>query len=196
MAKSSTRFEAHHPLDAFVADRPAAPKAPGVTVEIRRGHAMGNAFAISGEVTAVEKALKIKGTPGAATSSKDYSALPLSPGQWLLVSSAPADHGFGEKLTKRLKGSGYYSEQSDSRVIFRISGRNARELMIKGCRLDLHPSVAKAGFCAQTQMAQIGVLIHQVEDAPVYDLFVYSGFAQEFAEWLDHSSAQYGIRFK
>lgn len=196
MAKQSARFETRHPLDAYLADRPAAPKAPGITVEIRRGHAMGNVFAVSGKTPAVEKALKIKGTPGTATSSKDYSALPLSPGQWLLVSSTPADHRFGEKIAKRLKGSGYYSEQSDSRVIFRISGRNARELMSKGCRLDLHPAKAKAGFCAQTQMAQIGVLIHQVEDAPVYDLFVYSGFARGFAEWLNHTGAQHGIRFR
>ena len=104
MAKQSTRFEVRHPLDAFLAEHPAAPKAPGITVDIRRGHAMGNVFAMNGKVPAVEKALKIKGTPGAATSGRDYSALPLSQGQWLLVSSTPADHGFGEKVTKRLKG--------------------------------------------------------------------------------------------
>jgi len=67
--------------------------------------------------------------------------------------------------------------------------------MQKGCRLDLHPSVASKGWCAQTQVAQTGALLHQVDDKPTYHVSVYSGFAQHFAEWLHHTGMQLGISF-
>jgi len=72
-----------------------------------------------------------------------------------------------------------------------LVGALARDLMARGCRLDLHASVARKGFCAQTQMAQVGVLIHQVSDAPAYDLYVYSGFARSFWHWLTETAAQF-----
>ena len=68
-----------------------------------------------------------------------------------------------------------------------------RDVMAKGCRLELHPRAAGAGFCAQTPMAQVGVLLHQVDDAPVYDLLVYSGFARAFWHWLSGAAAEFGL---
>ena len=103
---------------------------------------------------------------------------------------------FSQGMAKKAKGLGYVSDQGDARVCFRVSGQQARELMSRGCRLDLHPSVTGPGFCAQTNMAQVGVLIHQVDDAPTYDLFVYSGFASAFYDWLAHTAGQFGYRLE
>ncbi len=193
MAKAAKLMEAL-PLDSFH-DHVENPKgSPGVTIEDRRNHAIIQVFAKNGKVKTVERALKIKETPGRSTVNKDYTALPLSPGQWILI-SAKQDNDFAKKIGKKLGNSGYVSEQSDSRVILRVSGKNARDVMQKGCRLDLHPLVAGAGFCGQTQMAQVGVVIHQTDNKPTYDLMVFSGFAQDFADWLLHSAAEFGVRF-
>ena len=112
-----------------------------------------------------------------------------------MISAGSNPKDFADGLRAKLKKNGYVSEQSDARVIFSLSGPRVREMMQKGCRLDLHPSVTQKGWCAQTQMAQAGVIIHQSDDAPTYDILVYSGFAQHFAEWLAHTGAQLGIGF-
>ncbi|MEM9277358.1 MAG: sarcosine oxidase subunit gamma family protein [Pseudomonadota bacterium] len=187
-------FATTHPLDAFF-DRVEAEKSETVSVKVLENHGIVQVFAAKGKTAAVERALKVKETPGKATKGKDYTAIPLSPGQWMFVSANAGSDGFGDGIQARLKKNGYVSEQSDARVVFRISGDRARELMQKGCRLDLDPSAASKGWCAQTQMAQAGVIIHQVDDKPTYDILVYSGFAQHFAEWLEHTGAQLGIAF-
>ena len=81
------------------------------------------------------------------------------------------------------------------RVIFSLSGPRVAELMQKGCRLDLHPSHTGKGWCAQTQIAQCGVIIIQTAETPAYDILVYSGFSRHFAEWLHHTGEQLGIGF-
>ena len=188
------KFVVSRPLDAFFEGREKqAERGAGVKIKAIENQGIAQVFASKGKTGAVERALKIKESPGKSTVTRELTALPISPGQWLV--SASKTDGFAIGLGKKLKKNGYVSEQSDSRVTFRISGPRARELMQKGCRLDLDPSVTSKGWCAQTTMAQIGTTIHQIDDSPTYDVMVYSGFAQEFAEWLDHTGAQLGVVF-
>lgn len=187
-------FATAHPLDVFFESSNIA-TGGDVSVSVLQGHGVVQVFAAKDKTAAVERALKIKESPGQATQGKDYTAIPVSPGQWMLISASPVSDGFGNSIQTKLKKNGYVSEQSDARVIFRLSGDRVREMMQKGCRLDLDPSVTSKGWCAQTQMAQAGVIIHQVDDEPAYDILVYSGFAQHFAEWLEHTGAQLGITF-
>ncbi len=185
-----------HPLDQFFANL-KTPSGAGVSVESIEGRGILQVFAAKGKNTAVERALKIKQSPGKSTISTGYTAISVSPGQWLLISGKEKPEGaFAEEIKGKLKKNGYVSEQSGSRVIFRLTGPRVVELMQKGCRLDLHPSSTGKGWCAQTQMAQIGTIIHQFDDKPNYDILAYSGFARDFAEWLEHTGAQLGIAFK
>lgn len=187
---------ASHPLEQFFNSLAFEPGS-GVTVESIEGRGIIQVFAANGKTATVERALKIKSSAGRAGIAAGYTAMPVSPGQWILVSGKADKNGkFASEIQSKLKKNGYVSEQSDSRVIFRLSGPRVVELMQKGCRLDLHPSSTGKGWCAQTQMAQIGVLIHQTDNKPSYDVLVYSGFAQDFAEWLAHTGHQLGISFK
>lgn len=186
---------AAHPLEQFF-ETLKTPAGDGVLVRSVEGKGIVQIFAAKGRTAAVERALKIKQTPGKASVAAGFNAIPVAPGQWMLVSGRADTSGkFASDIKAQLKTSGYVSEQSDSRVIFRLNGPRVIDLMQKGCRLDLHPSVIGKGWCAQTQMAQMSVLIHQIDEKPTFDLYVYSGFAREFAEWLEHSGAQLGISF-
>jgi sarcosine oxidase subunit gamma len=109
-----------------------------------------------------------------------------------LIAGEGRDGAFTQAVAARAAGLGYASEQSHGRQVIRVAGPRARDLMAKGCRLDLHPRVARPGFCAQTQIAQIGVLILQVDDAPTYDLVLFAGFAEAFWHWLTEAAAEYG----
>ena len=164
----------------------------GVSIAADFDRPLVQIFARNGQGAAVAKKLKISADPGQATVSKDMTALPLTTGQWILVGNAIGrKEEFTRSIAKKLGKLGFVSEQGDSRVCFRISGPKARELMSRGCRLDLHPSVVSQGFCAQTNMAQVGVLIHQSNDDPTYELYVYSGFARSFHQWLSHTAEQF-----
>ncbi len=163
----------------------------GVKLTVRSDFAMVQLFAKNGMAGELARILDIVSGPGQASFTASFTAFPLSPGQWMLVSEAYEGDDFGQETAKKIAGLGYLSEQSDSRVCIRVSGLNARDLMSRGCRLDLHQNVTAKGFCAQTQMAQVGVLIHQVSDAPAYDLYVYAGFARSFWHWLTETAAQF-----
>jgi methylglutamate dehydrogenase subunit D len=164
-----------------------------VVLSDRRGLAIAQVFAKKGKTAAVAKKLGISDRPRVATIHKNYTALPLSPGQWMLFANEGADGAFKRLLDDQIAKIGYVSEQSHSRAVIRISGSKAVEVLSRECRLDLHPGVAEVGFCAQTNMAKIGVLMHKVDDNPTFDLVVFSGFADSFWHWITHASAEFGF---
>lgn len=190
------KFKTATPLESFFSSTPQSGNGNGVEVRTSFDRAIIQVFAAKGKTGSVERALKIKQKPGMASETSDYTAIPLAPGQWMLISKRASDISFGEKIQTKLKKNGYVSEQSDGRMIFSVSGNRVSDLMAKGCRLDLHPSKTGKGWCAQTQIAQAGVILLQTSEKPSYDILVYSGFAQHFAEWLAHTGAQLGIAFK
>jgi methylglutamate dehydrogenase subunit D len=163
----------------------------GVQLTVRSNFAMVQLFAKTGKAGDLARKMGIVSGPGKAHVAKSFTAFPLSPGQWILVSEGSRENTFGWEISKKIAGIGHVSEQGDARVCIRVSGPNSRDLMSRGCRLDLHQSVAAQDFCAQTQMAQIGVLIHQISDEPAYDLYVYAGFARSFWHWLTETAAQF-----
>ena len=130
------KFAENLPLDSFF-ERVGPGVSKSVSVAIIEGHGIVQIFAANSKSAAVEKALKIKGTPGVATKSRSYTAIPLSPGQWMMISGEKGPDGFAEQIRSKIKKNGYVSEQSDGRVIFRITGSRARELMQK--RLPFGP---------------------------------------------------------
>lgn len=165
----------------------------GITLEILETLAIVQVFAAKGKASQVATSLALPTGPGTAVIGDAYTAIPLAPAQWMLHSNEGRDGSLCENLRSQLDNDGYVSEQSHGRLIIRVSGANARQLMQKGCRLDLHPSVARGGFCAQTNIAQTGVIVHQRDENPTYDLMLYSGFARSFWHWLTESAAEYGF---
>lgn len=190
--------EVRTPLDgiavpgAFGAVREGA---PGVDLTVRRGLAMCQLMARKGQSQALAERFAIGGTAGQSTTTDDFVALALAPGQWMLVSDRGGrDGAFTRQIGTTASGLGYASEQSHGRQSIRLAGPAARDVMAKACRLDLDGRVTGPGFVAQTQMNGIGVLIHMVDDEPTYDLLVYSGLAEDFWEWITGAAGEFGYR--
>ena len=95
-------------------------------------------FARNGKANAVAKKLELPLSPGQGAIGSRFNALPLSPGQWLVASHRDSGPSLSD-LEEELADIGYASQQSESRICIRVSGDKARELMSRGCRLDLHP---------------------------------------------------------
>ncbi len=81
----------------------------------------------------------------------------LAPGEWALfdaaeVLAAPVAAALGERLH-------HLSDVSAGRRLWRVEGERARELLAKGCGLDIHPRSFPPGSCAQTVLAQVAILL-------------------------------------
>jgi sarcosine oxidase subunit gamma len=167
---------------------------PQVTLTVRNGVALVLVMARRGRAGDVAEALGIGTEPGRATVSDAVTACPTAPGQWAVTAAWGDDGGLAAMLRERLGDAGHVSEQSHGRQTVRVAGPAARELLTRLCRLDLHPRVAGPGFCAQTPVAGMGCLLHQVDDAPSFDLAVYAGYAAAFWERLTATAAAFGYR--
>jgi sarcosine oxidase subunit gamma len=115
------------------------------------------------------------------------------PGQWLVA--APG-HDAVAALTMKLGDVAAVTDQTDARVILRLSGPRVRDVLAKGCPIDLHPRAFKAGDVALTSISHIGVQIWQVDDAPTFDIAVPRSMIESFWSWLDASAAEFGYVVK
>ncbi len=136
----------------------------------------------------------------------DTIALWLGPDEWWLVEPGPEPEtgpALAEKLRAALAGHfAAVTEVGESRTCIRVSGPNARALLQKGCPLDLHASVFKAGACAQSILAKAGVTLHLFADesaaqagaeGPVFDIYVLRSFAEYLWVWLEDAAVEYGV---
>jgi sarcosine oxidase subunit gamma len=118
----------------------------------------------------------------------------LGPDEWLAV----APEAEGERLLADLGGAlaGRHAaalDQSAARGVLRLSGPRARDVLAKGCRLDLHQGVFKPGQCAQTAIARALVLICALDEMPSFDLYVRPSFSHYITHWLLDAMAEYGL---
>ena len=164
----------------------------------------GNAEAMAAFETAFGFALPIAANDTAGDA--DTIALWLGPDEWWLVEPGPGPDA-GPQLAENLRAAltGHFAavtEVGESRTCIRVSGPCARALLQKGCPLDFHPSVFKAGACAQSILAKAGVTLHLFADesaaqagveGPVFDIYVLRSFAEYLWVWLEDAAFEYGV---
>jgi heterotetrameric sarcosine oxidase gamma subunit len=184
------------PLEGALWERTHGPgprDEPGVVIAERRGLALVQVLARLGQEEAVAARLGLDPAPGVASETPAGTALWLAPGAWLVVAEEGDDGGLYRSLLDRLGDLAAVVDQSHGRAVLRLAGRHARDVLAKGCRLDLHPRAFTPGMCAQTVILQIGVLLHQRDEVSTYDLYVPAGYAVDFLEWLTSSAAEFGF---
>lgn len=131
-------------------------------------------------------------TPCTAASAGEHEVLWLGPDEWLVV--APAGRADGLVATLRAAiGSerGAVTDVSAQRTAVVVRGSGARELLAKGCSIDLHPRVSPRGTCVQTLLAQTGVtLVVHDDEASDFLLLVRASFAAYLAGWLADAAVE------
>ena len=120
----------------------------------------------------------------------------LGPDEWLVV--APPDQAALEPALREALGSaGAVVDVSAHRTTIAVSGPLTRDVLARGCSLDLDPRVSPAGTCVQTLLALAGVILvvretDQAGDgAPEVQLLVRSSFARYLADWLVDACREY-----
>jgi sarcosine oxidase, subunit gamma len=167
---------------------------PGSRVASRVERSLGVALPSAGQVSSVS----IGGVDGIVAGDV-RSVLWSGPDEWLVIGPDGDAADLVAVLVNAVgDGPGSVVEVSANRDTLVLSGPKARDLLEKGCTLDLHPRSFTAGRCAQTTFARGHMLIWQTgaEDSPsglVYRLLFRPSFADYFADWLTDAAAEFAV---
>lgn len=127
-----------------------------------------------------------------AVKAGDNTVLWLGPDEWLVVTPEGKQGEAEAALAESLAGQHVsIVDGTDARTTIRLHGAHARDVLMKGSPLDLHPRVFGPGQCAQTLLAKADVLIHQLDDAPSYDLYVLCSFSRYLWDWLADAAKEF-----
>ncbi len=130
---------------------------------------------------------------GYASTAGEWSAIWIQPGSWLVTAPFTGPGDLIGRLGPIVSPTASLTDQTFGKSVLRLSGANARDVLMKGCRVDLHPRVFGPGRSAVTPLGQVSCVLHQVDDRPTFDLFVPSTFAEAAFDWLKVSAAEFGL---
>jgi sarcosine oxidase subunit gamma len=192
----SSEVRRKSPLLGFAAEANAQ---SGVQISERPFHGHVNLRGNAGDdafLKAVDGALgcSLPLIPNTVSHDAGLATLWLGPDEWLIITPTDGESAIVASMEGAL-GDMHSSitDQTGGQTIIRISGPSARDLLAKGCTLDLHPTVFGPGRCAQTLIAKAMATILYVDDAPTFDLVVRRSFAEYLYTWLQDAALEYGL---
>ncbi|MEO8303242.1 MAG: sarcosine oxidase subunit gamma family protein [Betaproteobacteria bacterium] len=118
----------------------------------------------------------------------------LGPDEWLIVTTGERRATLERELRSALTGvRAAITDVSGGQTVVVVGGRHARDVLAKGCPLDLHPRAFGDGQCAQTHLAKAPILIRPVDHATSFEIVVRRSFADYFWVWLEDAAAEFGM---
>lgn len=130
-------------------------------------------------------------SPNTVVQGREHLLIWLGPDEWLLQSTAPAQALLAGRLRPALQGQfATVVDVSSGYTVLELSGRHARDVLQKGCPLDLHPRVFGAGQCAQSHFFKAGVLLRPIEGGRC-ELVVRRSFADHVGRILLDAATEY-----
>lgn len=72
---------------------------------------------------------------------------------------------------------------SDMRAVIRLEGEGGRDVLMKGCSLDLLSGEYGPGTVRRMRFAEIAALLHVIEE-DVFDVYVFRSFADYAWDYL------------
>jgi heterotetrameric sarcosine oxidase gamma subunit len=168
---------------------------PGIAVRLHGAEIIEVAALRSG-ATAAQRFGTGCGEPlpafGRVTLGSHQLALSVRPARWLLVDPDASDVPSARAARWRAgcTASAVVTELSSALCAFTVTGIQAREMLARGCRLDLDPQVFPPGSAAATVMAQVPVILAALPHAML--LLTPASTAAHFGEWLDATARPFG----
>ncbi len=169
---------------------------PGVVLEEVAPRALIQLNGVSdpGSLAAVLSRLGIAGTPEPrlGVTGASGSVLWTSADQWWVVDR---EREMSASDVRALCGGDDATalDLGHARTVVRVAGPMSRELLAKGCPLDVDG--LEAGFCAPTKLGPYSVVLHcRAEDC--FDLYVFRSFGLAMWEWLADEAAEFGYEVR
>ncbi|MEE9096531.1 sarcosine oxidase subunit gamma [Pseudarthrobacter phenanthrenivorans] len=132
---------------------------------------------------------------GSVATNGDTSVLWLGPSEFLVVAPTEAHESLGGDLIPALRealggDAGQVVDLSANRTTYELTGPRARAVLEKGCSLDLHPRVFKAGTAFSTEIANIPAILWKTGEES-FRIFPRASFAEFLGRWLLDAMREY-----
>ena len=131
-----------------------------------------------------------------STSGEAFTALWLSPDEWMLVSNKAVSettntYEVEDKLINNISkvNLGAITDVSDQFVMINIKGSKVFDLFATGSPFDFNDFKKKKGSIVQTILSHIDVIIHHTEINNV-NLLVRRSFSQHLYSWINDSASR------
>lgn len=166
---------------------------PAVAISLRRGPGM---VTLRGDLASIP----IRETVLAATGvvvperrrisvSGDHAVAWMSPDELLIFTPPGNGPRLAPALGKALSGVHHLAaDVSSARVVFRIAGPGAREVLAKGAPVDLSPSAFGPGDLRRSRLGQVATAFWML-DGETFDLVCFRSIADFTARWLVTAAA-------
>jgi sarcosine oxidase, subunit gamma len=181
-----------HPLEARATKWAGCPGTVGIAVEPYVAMTDVRTGDVSQQLTAA-LGVALPTAPNTWAGAGPGRAIWLGPDEWLLTSTAERP----EQLAGRIRAAmlpfcGAVVDVSAQRITLRLTGPRARDVLAKGCSIDLHPRSFRRGDSAQTMLAQASVVLLALSDGgDDYVVLVRSSYAGYLADWLADAALEY-----
>ena len=120
----------------------------------------------------------------------------LGPDEFLLLCAAGTETHLHSQLTLDMADiHAAVTNVTDSLCALSLRGPAVREVLARGCALDLHPSKFTAGDCAQSMLAHAAVTLI-ANDETGFTLICRTSFAPYVADWLMDAGLAFGVSFR
>jgi sarcosine oxidase subunit gamma len=118
----------------------------------------------------------------------------LGPDEWLIVTPDERRAAVESELRRVLAALRVaVTDVSGGQTLLQLHGARVRDVLAKGCPIDLHPRAFSIGQCAQSHLAKAPILIGQIENQPYFELIFRRSFADYLWTWLETAAAEYGL---
>jgi sarcosine oxidase subunit gamma len=180
MAESTQGLPRRHPLENVTAE---LTRRPSVTIAVEPFVPMVD-VRLPGHGS--RGGVELPVTPNTWVPTGAGRAIWLGPDEWLLTSTAHAPDELETELRAIVQpNGGAATDVSAQRIGVRLTGSRVRDVLAKGCSVDLHPRVFGRGRVAQTTVGLAGVILLALSDSGEdFLVLVRSSFAGYLADWL------------
>ena len=131
-------------------------------------------------------------TPNTWTRSDAATVVWLGPDEWLVISDLDRPGTQECELRAAVTPHGGAAvDVSGQRIWLTLSGVHVRDVLAKGCALDLHPSVFPSGRSAQSTLGRAGVILLADDDPDSFTVLVRQSFGNYLADWLVDAAEEF-----
>jgi sarcosine oxidase subunit gamma len=141
---------------------------------------------------AVEQLLGVEWPKTTGTVASGRAAIiTVGPTDWLVVATDPDFTPWLQQLDAAFDGSGFRATNvSQALVRIEIDGSEARELLAKGCSLDLYPSLFPPGRSARTRFAGMPVIVRCLRHS-TFECILTLSYVDYFLAWLEDAALEF-----
>jgi sarcosine oxidase subunit gamma len=115
----------------------------------------------------------------------------VGPTDWLLLAGDPDATSWLERINAAFQGSTFRAtDVSQALTRIQIGGPEVRDLLAKGCSLDLHPPLFPPGHAARTRFAGMPVVVC-CTGTSAFELIVTRSYTNYLLSWLADAELEF-----